>query len=264
MLARREIPLQYKAWNGDWAAPYGRRGAKTLRERLASRLWDTEIRRIRRLGMFAFQPNNDTRIFEYPWAFHSGRLASGMRALEVGGGLSGFQFTLSREGISVDNVDPGMEELGWPIDETTYGKLNAAFKTDTRLLKTSILDVNLAPNSYDRAFSISVIEHFPTEHFEPAIRQIHAALKPGGLFVLTVDLFLDLHPFSDKQQNHLGRNIALHHLVRGGLFDLLEGDKSELFGFPEFRPQDVMEKLPELLMGSMHPVLVQTMVLRKR
>ena len=47
-------------------------------------------------GPFAFQENNDTRRFEYPWAYFATSLRPGF-ALEIGGGLSGFQSCCRRQ-----------------------------------------------------------------------------------------------------------------------------------------------------------------------
>ena len=69
------------------------------------------------VGPFAFQDNNTSREFEYPWAFHSVSIHRGIRVVDVGGSLAGFQFVLARTGADVLNIDPGEHSsgLGWPV-----------------------------------------------------------------------------------------------------------------------------------------------------
>src|SRR5437868_2822382 len=97
MLATRVIPERYRSWNLSQGAPDGheRRRRGIFRAFHTERAW----RRLR--GPFAIQGNNSIRQFEYPWAFESAHLAPGMRAMDIGGGLCGFQFALSRAGLDV-------------------------------------------------------------------------------------------------------------------------------------------------------------------
>jgi hypothetical protein len=64
--------------------------------------------RARLVGCFAFQGNNTTRAFEYPWIFETVSPSPGMKLLEIGGSLSGLQFALNLAGCDVVNVDPEM------------------------------------------------------------------------------------------------------------------------------------------------------------
>jgi hypothetical protein len=43
--------------------------------------------------------------------------------------------------------------------------------------------------------SISVIERLTDNDIMDMMKHVHRCLKPGGLFILTIDLFLNLHPF---------------------------------------------------------------------
>ena len=96
MLALRNFPQHFRSWNLKHGAPHGheRRHRSVIRRFYSERAW-TRLR-----GPFAIQGNNSIRAFEYPWAFHAGAPAPGMRALDIGGGLCGFQFALSRAGQS--------------------------------------------------------------------------------------------------------------------------------------------------------------------
>jgi len=261
MIARRELSEQYRQWNRTHGAPFGAwpgwRGSifGNMPLWLSSRL----------LGPFSTQTNNTFRVFEYPWAYHAAALAPGQRVLEIGGGLSGFQFVLSRLGCQVVNIDPGMVaegNKGWPCDATTMRSLNRAFGTNVELRNCTVRDAALEPGLYDRAFSISVLEHLSPEEIAEVCATVYAALKPGGLFVLTIDLFLDTRPFSNRDQNEYGKNVDVAWLSRLAPFKLEHGDPRELHGFPEFDPKYVLANLSEYMIGS-YPALAQCIVLRK-
>ncbi|HEX3774863.1 MAG TPA: class I SAM-dependent methyltransferase [Polyangiaceae bacterium] len=261
MIARSELPQPYREWNRKHHAPFGLwpgwRGSVFGKMPLgaSSRL----------LGPFSTQTNNTFRAFEYPWAYFAARLEPGQRVLEIGGGLSGFQFALSRAGCHVVNVDPGMVaegNKGWPCDASTMRTLNRAFGSDVELRNCTVGDAQLEPEQYDRAFSISVIEHLSAEEIGEVCSTVYSALKPGGLFVLTIDLFLDSRPFSDRERNEYGKNVDVAWLAGLAPFTIAEGNRSELYGFPEFDPKRILGDLSTYMIGS-YPALAQCLVLRK-
>ena len=61
---------------------------------------------------------------------------------------------------------------------------------------------------------------------------------------MTVDLFLDLYPFSKRLSNRFGSNASIRRLIEISGLEIEVGDKRELFGFEEFDPQHTMELLP--------------------
>lgn len=215
-------------------------------------------------GPFSIQSNNTTRQYEYPWAFEVAKIKSGMRVLEVGGSLCGFQFVLSRLGCPTINIDPGMAAtgVGWPCDQVSMNKLNQIFGTDVELRNTTIDKAGLADDSLDCAFSISVIEHLPSPEARNIMEHVYRCLKPGGLFVLTIDLFLNLHPFSSRTANEFGKNQDIRWLVEIENWELQVGDSTKLFGFSDFNPDAILSNLDQYLIGN-YPTLVQCLVLKK-
>jgi SAM-dependent methyltransferase len=260
MIARRKLPEAYLRWNRRHGAPFGK--TPGLRRSIEARL-PLELR-VMLFGPFSVQTNNTLRAFEYPWAFSAGELQKGLSVLEIGGGLSGFQFVLDRLGCRVVNVDPGMEARGrgWPCDAATFRRLNRALGTSVELRNTTVTGAELEPEAYDRAFAISVLEHLPAEEIEQACRAVYRSLRPGGRFVMTTDLFLDTVPFSDRSDNVYGKNVSLAWLAGLAPFRLETGEKSELYGFDEFDHKRVMANLGDYLIGS-YPVLAQCVVLVK-
>ncbi len=258
MLAPRELPDHYRRWNLVHGAPHGytRKRIGIIKKWMPHKLWE------RLLGPFAIQGNNPTREFEYPWAYYSASLSPGMRVLEIGGGLSGFQFVLSKMGCSVVNTDPGMEYLGWPCNQESMNTLNRRFKTNVELRNATVRESNLEEASYDRAFSISVIEHLANDEIAEVMKHTYRSLKPGGLFILTIDLFLNLSPFTRRECNEYGKNRDVRWIIDQAPFEISIGKPEEIYGTPEFNIQEIQSSLEKYMIGY-YPVLTQCLVLKK-
>jgi 2-polyprenyl-3-methyl-5-hydroxy-6-metoxy-1,4-benzoquinol methylase len=261
------MPKEFERFNQKWGAPDGSRFYKGLQRlpKVGHALRETTLKSVLRYrGCFSFQPNSDTRTFEYPWCFYATELRAGMRAVDLGGSLAGFQFVLSKSGLEVINVDPGMDShgRGWPVDEGAIRLLNSAFGTNVRLENCFLSEAHIEPASVDRVFSISVVEHIPEEEIKQLIRKVWEILKPEGLFVATVDLFLNLRPFSSREVNEFGTNVPITTLVHAAPFQIIVGRPAELYGFPEFSVDSCMRQVDQLVLGR-YPVLVQCIVLRK-
>lgn len=261
MLAPRILPEAFQRWNSKWGAPEGRSWSRVIDRRY----WTTRgVASV--VGPFAFQPNNDTRAFEYPWAFEALELTKGLHVLEIGGGLSGFQFVLARSGCRVTNVDPGEEAAGlaWPLDISLFALLNRRFRTDVMLRKCFLEEAQLQDATFDRVVSISVVEHIPREKTHTLLEHVRRVLKPGGLFVMTVDLFLDLEPFTTEKCNRFGKNVSLEWLIRESGLELVRGSPAELYGHESFDADRILAQKDRYFVGSRWPTMVQTVVLRNR
>lgn len=260
MLARKSIPPEYQAWNARWRAPFGPQWARRLS--LSRKLKDDVAPK---LGPFGFQRNNTTREFEYPWVYFTAAAPRGSRVLEIGGAFSGLQFVLAREGADVTNVDPfndyGASEKYPAGPEAIHARLNGLFGTSVRLARSSLPQSGLPEGSFDAAVSVSTIEHLPWQEVRDTVQAVHRLLKPGGLFVLTVDLFLDAHPFANRVENQWGTNVSIHQLVAESGMTLVAGREDELYGFPSFDPERINRGRDDYLIGF--PAMVQTLVLRK-
>jgi SAM-dependent methyltransferase len=252
MLAPATLPERYRKWNDTHGAPFGRPNPKRRLLDYFRRPKSPEQLR----GPFSIQSNNTTREFEYPWAFESALLKAGMRVVDLGGGLCGFQFVLDHCGCRVVNVDPGMEAKGrgWPCD---------LFGTHVDLRNTTIEKANLDDNSVNCVFSISVLEHLADADITTVMKHVYRCLKPGGLFILTVDLFLNLYPFSSRLSNEFGRNQNIRSMTGLENWDLVAGNREQLFGFESFSADAILSNLENYLIGRYYPVLAQCLVLKK-
>jgi ubiquinone/menaquinone biosynthesis C-methylase UbiE len=234
-----KLPEKYLQWNLKWQAPFH--------------------------GLFYYQDNNVTRYFEYPWVFYAVNFKKGMKVLDFGGGHCGFQFVLDKCGLEVHNVDPGLESKGvrWPVNEETINKLNKKFKTNVKLHNCFIERADLPANYFDMVYSISVIEHLTKKEMHQAMKHINRILKPKGYFVITLDLFPNIYPFTKNKKNRWGQNASVKEIVDTSNLKLIHGDKKELYGFKEFNKDYILENLEKYFIGSNYPALIQTIILKK-
>lgn len=274
MIGRKRLAPELAAWNEQWGAPFGYAGNKKFNE---GRPPYASIReafhdpRNPDLGPFGFQNNSYTRIHEYPWAFLAASLEPGMRVVDVGGGISGFQYVAAKHGCDVVNVDPTARDdyNSWStpgfvnLTSRQHEMLNQVFETDVKLVADRLQDADLAPGSFDRVFCLSVLEHVSGDEGGQIMSAAARLLRPGGRAVLTVDLFLDLKPFGVLDRNEWGINQNVFELVKASGLTLVDGDPRELLGFPEFDFDRVVGLLPELLISQVYPVMTQSLVLER-
>lgn len=269
MIGRRNLPESYLAWNKLWGAPNGHESA--FRLRMGQRL--TAPNR-RELGPFAFQPSSPTRSFEYPWAYLTAELEPGMQVLESGGGLAGLQYVLDMQGCTVTNADPlvidadnewardGDHHLARLMTPEHHEMLNGVFGTRVRLLPRRLQECPLEVGSFDRIFCLSVLEHLDADEARSMTERMAELLAPGGMLLLTVDLFFDVAPLGRLPRNGWGTNHDVRALTDGLGLERVAGEPRELLGFDEFDIDYLVESFPELLIGD-YPVASQAVALRK-
>ena len=268
MLARRLLPVEFQYFNDRYGAPFGRHQfvvdtADRVGGPLAGVLRTSAARRWR--GPFAFQWNTRTRTYEYPWVHHQVAALGPSRVLEIGGALSGLQFALAAEGHDVHNVDPFLDygDGAYTVDPIAeHAALNRAFRTDVTLHRSTLPEAAL-PGRFDAVVCVSTIEHLTREDIAATLAAAMDALVPGGLVVLTVDLFLDLAPFTDRTSNRWGTNVSIGWLQEtlGGA-ELVAGDPDELYGTTGFSTEAVLSRLEEFVMGAEYPQLAQLVAFR--
>lgn len=260
MLAPSTLPEKFLAWNRAHGAPFGYQRHKN---HFLHRFYSNEaLQKLR--GPFGFQGNNTTRTYEYPWAYYAAELDSHKKVVEIGGSLSGFQFVLSSEGHEVVNIDPGLNAagVGWPSDGASIRRLNSWFNSNVTFKNTTIGKANLSDSYYDLFFAISVLEHLPEEDIREVMANAFRSLKPGGRFIITLDLFLNLKPFSRRMNNEWGKNQDVRWMVELSPMKLVTGERSQLLGFPEFNPETILANLEKYFVGS-YPALSECIVLEK-
>jgi SAM-dependent methyltransferase len=262
MIAPRELPREYADWNMKFGAPFGFRNSNRLKTRLIRKFDFADL--TYRWDPFALQSNSSNRTFEYPWVFQN-LPTRPSDLLEIGGGVSGLQFVLSKYGHRVVNVDPGQTDVRaqWSYTTGGFDKLNRRFGASVELRPTPIEKSNLETEKFDAAYSISVLEHIDNQTIQKIMQEVWRGLKPGGLFILTIDLFLNLSPFTRREANHYGTNVNVRQLIECAPFDLLFGRPSELYGFDHFSSDAIQSCLEDYLIAESYPVLTQCIILKK-
>lgn len=260
MIAPRTLPPTYADWNRRWGAPLGRPGYRS---------WPLRGTRAdaRARGPFAFQLNNSIREFEYPWVYEQVTTLGPRRTvIDVGGSLGGMQYVLAAEGHRVTNVDPGLAAAGrgWELSPAQHQRLGEAFGGPVRLIAKPLQDADLPDASADAVLCVSAMEHFAPADLDAVATHIPRVLKPGGVAILTVDLFLDVAPFTDRATNTFGRNIDVRAWLEAAGLELVTGTRAELNGFPEFSANAVLRDLSKYHVGREYPALAQCLVGRKR
>jgi SAM-dependent methyltransferase len=97
------------------------------------------------------------------------------------------------EANGTDEVLTGFDSaafcLGMDISSETAGRARRRLGSARRaFVAADVLALPLAPGSVDVIFSNSTLDHFRTRaEFESAIAQLVAVLRPGGVFILTLD-----------------------------------------------------------------------------
>jgi hypothetical protein len=127
----------------------------------------------------------------------------------------------------------------------------------------TLAESELPTKSFDRAYCISTIEHLEWHELCRTVQEASRLLREGGLFVLTIDLFLNLVPFTRRKKNQFGVNISVRDLIAEAGMDRVYGEKSELYGFNEFKADDITTNLERYLVGQDYPSLTQLLILGK-
>lgn len=270
MILSKKLSSNFTEWNKKWVAPNNIHHFSFMRELIKidlvipfEKLPNVLYYLIPHIGgIFSFQRNSKTREVEYPAVYFATNLDKSMKVVEIGGGLSGFQFVLSKQGLSVQNVDPGDPEYNWNYTQRQHYLINKAFGTNVQLISKSIDQVDIESNSVDRVFCISVVEHLKLNERKAIAENIYRIIKPGGYAIFTADLFLDIFPFTKKKQNRWGANASIYEFIKTSKLKLVKGNKKELFGFPEFEKSYVLENLSHYCLGDW-PVVSQLFVLQK-
>lgn len=266
------LPKQFAEFNRKYLAPDGPRWWQKLlysgNKRIyffALNFWRLPPTILKLVGPFAFQKNSKNRTFEYPWCYFQIKKPR-LKILEIGPGLSGLQFVLASEGHDVTSIDPVVnpsDEVNWEFSDKKFCALNRAFCDQrVRFIRSHLKEAALEDGAFDLVLAISVIEHLAATEALDLVNRIADLLKPGGQFIATVDLFLDLIPFTEKVRNIYGTNISIKNLVDASGLKLVAGHTPELYGYPNFDSNQIAKDRLDYYMAN--NVLTQCLILEKK
>jgi SAM-dependent methyltransferase len=127
------------------------------------------------------------RAWEYPFAYYHlarerARRAERFAVADFGSGSTFFPFAVARLGAEVvclDNDPMCVRDLAGAIAELDAG-------TGRVEVRESGNELPCPTAGFDAVYSVSVLEHMPDP--VPVVAEIARILRPGGLFVLTLDI----------------------------------------------------------------------------
>ncbi len=131
------------------------------------------------------QESEKRKLWENSWvAIHSG-VKFGDRVLDIGGASTPFVFYLASLGCSVKVIDNDWSCCGM-IYNTRYvaRKMNWDIEVFDRNISKPI---PFPDNSFDRVFSICMVEHLSSSVRSRMMREVARVLKPGGIAGFTID-----------------------------------------------------------------------------
>lgn len=139
-------------------------------------------------GMLSTPAFYASRLWEYPYSIISADLKRGMKAADIGCGMTAFTVYLKEvAGCDVIGVDPDVFDSG--VKYKAHGVSREFLdRTGLRVLRGDMDSLPLDTDSQDRVFCISVMEHVPPDVRRRGMQEIARVLRPGGRAVLTVDM----------------------------------------------------------------------------
>jgi len=178
--------------------------------------------------------------------------------------LSGLQFVLAKDGHEVHNVDPFFDygSGDYDVDPVAeHASLNRTFGTNVILHKSTMPEADLS-GDFSAVFCVSTLEHLPPESIEATLATVKKLLAPGGLVVLTLDLFLNLAPFSNRTSNVWGTNSSVAWIEDLLGYEMITGERAELYGYKEFSTEDILSRLDEFAINVGYPQMAQLVTFR--
>jgi SAM-dependent methyltransferase len=139
--------------------------------------------RPRRALRYVVVPVNYWRSVEYRLALEEGRFAAGERVLDVGSPKLLSLWVADRLGAEVVATD--IE--AYFLEE--YELLRRARRVPPERLRLAVEDgrrLSFGDASFDKVYSLSVLEHIPDDGDAECVRELARVLAPGGRCVLTV------------------------------------------------------------------------------
>lgn len=132
-----------------------------------------------------YTPESERRkLWENAWVLCHSEVKAGHKVLDIGGASTVFVFCLASLGCSVKVIDNDWSCCGI-IYNTNY--VAKKMRWDIKAFDRSIAKpIPFPDDSFDRVFSICMIEHLPSSVRRKMMREAARVLKPGGIAGITI------------------------------------------------------------------------------
>jgi SAM-dependent methyltransferase len=152
---------------------------------------------------------NDLKDLQRPWTVKAalGLVPLGSRLLEIGAGQPLVAACLAELGYKVTVVDPYDGSGGGPTQFDEFVQLYPKVQVLRRTFQPDLPE--LANETFDGIYSISVLEHIPPPKLAPIFDAISSHLRPGGWVFHSVDCVIE----GPGAAYHIEqcKRITLHH-----------------------------------------------------
>jgi 2-polyprenyl-3-methyl-5-hydroxy-6-metoxy-1,4-benzoquinol methylase len=134
---------------------------------------------------------NDLKDLQRPWTVKAalGLVPVGSRLLEIGSGQPLVAAFLAELGYKVTVVDPYDGSGGGPTEFDTFVQLYPKVQIVRRPFQANLPE--LANQTFDGIYSISVLEHIPAPDLTSIVDAISCHLTPGGCVFHSVDCVIE-------------------------------------------------------------------------
>lgn len=178
---------------------------------------------------FGWYTRHFPRLFEYPWILNRlGCNAKGLRIGDFGTGLAPIPISLANRGAEVSTVDAHGTRVKssaahrcneWGFFD--YGEVHSGVTS-----YNSVLSINMfQPETFDAWYSVSVIEHMPSDQRRQTLDILALTLKPDGRLLLTLDLEKGSENLWNKCEGKIVENANTH----GTMSDIVDELRSRGF-----------------------------------
>lgn len=156
-----------------------------------------------------------------PWAVKAilGTVPVGSKILEIGGGEPLVSGLLQDLGYQVTLIDPYDGTGNGPREYERFKRAYPKVRIIREYFKKDAL--SLAGEIFDCIFSVSVLEHIPTEELQSLFDGITQFLSPGGCSIHCIDDVVD-GPTADWHFQEVMEVLALQHRLQNPSIGLLD------------------------------------------